>query len=245
MIRPGKKSGHCPQIAFSSMPIQKTHSKQKLTTPESTQQEIFHSCFQRVGTFRMKSTQNYLRKALQFQAQIHGHLVYRLNKQPSTKNRKKSQVHKFGVCNQSNFLPMKRNPQNQTRPYKKRRNQHQTIGVFLKTPALTKTFHGNPEKNQSTLNKLNSSPPCQHRTSMSRSPHRHIYLDRLLYWWCFSTDRKSLNKMFCDWGHHVMASIPQLQKQRCHQILFRPHLYQIQCHAQKKKLFFFFSEKEF
>lgn len=245
IMRPGNKSSHCPQISFTSMPVQKAHSKQKLTTPECTQQKIFHSCFQRVSAFRIQPTLDYLRKTLLLQALIHGHLIYRLNKKPSTKNRKKSQINIFRICNQSNFLPMKRNPQNQGCPDKKKRNLQKTISIFLETSTLTKAFNRNPKKDQSTQKKLPYSPPCQSRRCVCRTPHRNHHFFILLSQCVFFRVSRNLCTLFCNWSDYVVASIPKLYKERCHQILFRPHLYQIQCHKKMRKnfLFSFLSKK--
>ena len=68
-------------LCFSSLPIKESNSQQQQTTPESTQQKVFHCCFNRVSTFRIQSTQNNQGKALLFHTLVHRHQICDLDRQ--------------------------------------------------------------------------------------------------------------------------------------------------------------------
>ena len=119
--------------SFSSLPIDKTNSLQKQTTPKSTQLEIFHSSFNGICTFIIQSTQNNQRKTLLFKRQIHRHLICSLNQQILTHQCQHCQIGVFSMPNSCSFLPSQRNPLYKSCCQKQNSTLLHTIKVFLKS----------------------------------------------------------------------------------------------------------------
>ena len=154
---------------FSSLPIKKTNSLQKQTTPKCTKQEIFHRCFNRISTFIVQSTQNNQRKTLQFKTQIHRHLICCLNKQILTHECLHCQIDIFSMPNSCCFLPSQRNPLDKSCCEKQNSTLLHTIIVFLKRTSQKNTLQRTIKSQNSTKQTPLNSPQTLSRCCMIRS----------------------------------------------------------------------------
>lgn len=227
-----RKTRNC---CFSCLPVKKSNSLQLQTTPKSTQQKIFHRCFNRISTFIIQTTLNNQRKTLQFQAQIHGHLVCSLNQQILTHKCQHRQIHIFSMPNCSCFLPSQRYPQYKNGCQKENSTQLQTICIFLKTTSQKNTMQRAKKQQKSTKQTPKNCPITQCRCSVIWTccwvfrdisiKHRRNNFSFLV---CNSNH-------FCNRRYKTTSTIPKQNQKAKKQKKFRHHNNQIQSH----KIFLF------
>jgi hypothetical protein len=157
---------------FSCLPIKKTNSQQKQTTPKCTKQEIFHGCFNGISTFIIQSTQNNQRKTLLFKTQIHRHLICCLNKQILTHKCQHCQINIFCMPNSCCFLPSQRNPLYKSCCQKQNSTLLHTIIIFLKRTSQKNTLQRAIKQQNSTKQTPLNSPQTLSRCRMVRSCSR-------------------------------------------------------------------------
>lgn len=255
---------------FSSLPIKKTNSLQKQTTPKCTKQEIFHRCFNGISTFIIQSTQNNQRKTLQFKTQIHGHLICCLNQQILTHKCQHCQIHIFSMPNCCSFLPTQRNSLDKGSSHKQNSTQLHTISIFLKRSSQENTLQRSIKQQNSTKQTPQNSPQTQSRCCVIRSCSwaPQTFICQRLYsrsrWTfhptlsshlsgCLRTSQTRIllivirvchSNNFSNWCYKSTSTIPKLNLKTKKQEKFRPHDYQIQSHS-FFRIFYFSIQKYF
>lgn len=156
-------------ICFSCLPIDKTNTLLQQTTPKSTQLKVFHSCFNRISTFVILSTQNYQRKTLLFQTKIHSHQICCLKKHILSHQCQHCQIYIFSVTNRCCFLPSQRYPLYKSCSLKQNSTLLQTICIFLKTSTLKYTLQRSIKHQKRTKNTPKHCPIRLSRCCVIRS----------------------------------------------------------------------------
>lgn len=213
---------------FPGLPIKQSNSLKQQTTPKSTQLEIFHGCFNRIGTFVIQSTKHHQRKTLQFQTKVHGHQICRLNLQILAHQCLHCQIHIFSMPNCCNFLPVKAYTKHKTRPEKQKSTLKRTIQIFLKTSSQKDPLQRTKPHQKHRKTAPNHCPQTQSTCCVIWPCRGNEFLFNFSN---FFKGKTSNNwNYFCNWCNKPSSTISKLNLKAKKHKKFRPHNYQIQSH---------------
>jgi len=223
---------------FSCLPVNKSNTLLQLTTPKSTQLKVFHSCFNRICTFVILSTQNNQRKTLLFQTKIHSHQISPLKKHVLSHQCQHCQIHIFSMTDRCCFLPSQRHPQYKSCCLKQNSTLLQAVCVFLKTSTLKYTLQRPIKHQKRTKNTPKYCPGRLSRSCMIRSCCRmlqsiHSSIQKrsraVRVFFLFLVFISNSN-LFCYRSHKSTCTIPLLNKKTKKQKKLWPQNYKIQSH---------------